>query len=351
MTRRRTTAVIAGVLTVGAVAAAVAVINLPPAESGDNTTRGGPAETAEIIKETLIDHESHDGTLGHGDTSTVTARAAGTVTWLPASGAVITRGKPLYRLDNKPISLLYGSLPAYRTLRPGVEGSDVRQFEQNLRALGYTGFTVDDEYTSATASAVREWQDDLGRKSTGRVESDQIAYGKGKVRIDSLSAELGAVVQPGADLFYTTGTTAVATVELDVDDQRLARTGATVDVTRPDGSTGKGRITGVETVVTPGQGDEADTTTLEVTIAFAKTPAGLDEAAVTVDFVASQRAGVLTVPVSALLALAEGGYGLEVVEADGSTRIVGVKTGLFADSRVEVSGGGITAGQRVGMPS
>ena len=111
-----------------------------------------------------------------------------------------------------------------------------------------------------------------------------------------------------------------------------------------------GRITGVETVVEPGQGNEEDTTTIEVTIVFAKTPKGLGEAAVSVDFVASQRKNVLTVPVAALLALAEGGYGLERVEA-GGTRIVAVRTGLFADGRVEVSGTGLAAGQKVGMPS
>ncbi|MBL7260386.1 peptidoglycan-binding protein [Paractinoplanes lichenicola] len=350
MSRRRTTGVIAGVLTIGAVAAAVTVINLPATESGDGTTSSGPAETADVTKQTLIDRESHPGTLGHGDTSTVAARESGTLTALPASGAVIIRGKPLYRLDNKPVPLLYGTLPAYRTLQPGVEGADVLQFEKNLRALGYTGFTVDDEYTSATAEAVEDWQDDLGLSETGRVGTGQIAYGKGQVRVDSLSSEAGAVVQPGTELFKTTGTTMVATVALDVDDQRLARKGAAVEVEMPDGSTAAGKITGVETVVEPGQGNEEDTTKIEVTVAFAKTPKGLDEAAVAVGFVASQRPDVLTVPVAALLALAEGGYGLEVVES-GATRIVAVETGLFADGRVEVSGDGIRPGVKVGMPS
>ncbi|MCY1144668.1 peptidoglycan-binding protein [Actinoplanes sp. Pm04-4] len=345
--RKRTTAgVVAGVLTVGA----VAFFNLLEAESGDQPGATGPAETAEITRETLVDQESHDGTLGHGDTATVTARASGTVTALPVGGAVITRGKPLYRLDNKPVPLLYGSLPAYRTLRPGVDGADVLQFEKNLRALGYTGFTVDDEYTSATAAAVEDWQDDLGMAETGRIGTDQIAYAEGPVRVDSLTVERGAVVQPGAGLLKTTGTSMVATVPLDVDDQRLARTGAAVDVEMPDGSTTKGKITEVETVVEPGQGDQPDTTRVDVTITFARTPKDLGAATVSVDFVASQRPDVLTVPVAALLALAEGGYGLQIVEA-GGPRIVAVKTGLFADSRVEVSGGGIKAGQKVGMPS
>jgi hypothetical protein len=51
-----------------------------------------------------------------------------------------------------------------------------------------------------------------------------------------------------------------------------------------------------------------------------------------------------------LLALAEGGYGLQIVES-GGTRVVAVKTGLFADGRVEVSGAGLAAGLTVGVPS
>jgi hypothetical protein len=59
---------------------------------------------------------------------------------------------------------------------------------------------------------------------------------------------------------------------------------------------------------------------------------------------------VLTVPVAALLALAEGGYGVQVVTGT-ATRIVAVRTGLFAAGRVEVSGDGLTEGMTVGMPS
>jgi membrane fusion protein, multidrug efflux system len=62
------------------------------------------------------------------------------------------------------------------------------------------------------------------------------------------------------------------------------------------------------------------------------------------------RTHVLTVPVAALLALAEGGYGVQVVEG-ATTRIVAVETGLFAGGRVEVSGAGISEGMTVGMPS
>ena len=353
MSRRRTTAVVAGVLAAGAVATTVTVLHLPAARSSDNGSGGGdrPATTAEITKQTLVDRETHDGTLGHGDTSTLAAKAGGTITWLPASGATIGRGRALYRLDNQPVVLLYGTLPAYRTLAPGVEGSDVLQFERNLWALGYRGFTVDDEYTSATADAVEDWQDDLGLSETGTVVPGRIVYASAAVRVDSLTAENGAAVQPGTELLKYAGTRLVATVVLEMDSQRLARTGAAVQVEFPDGKKVNGKITKVATTVQAGQGDQPDTTVLDVTIGFTgAVPRGFDQASVTAYLIASQRPDVLTVPVAALLALAEGGYGVQVVEG-GASRIVPVETGLFADGQVEITGSGLRAGLTVGMPA
>ena len=351
MSPRRTAGVVAGVVTVGAVAAAVTIFNLPDAES--SSTRGPSSttvtNTADIAKETLIDRESHDGTLGHGDTTTLTSKGSGTVTWLPAVGATVNRGKALYKLDNKPVVLLYGGLPAYRTLRSGVKGADVKQFEKNLWALGYRGFTVDDKYTASTAAAVKDWQDDLGLSKTGRVETGQIWYAPAAARVDSLSSEKGASAQPGAEILKYTGTALVATVDLTMDAQRLADQGAPVQIEMPDGKTVTGRIVKVGTTVQQGQGDNPDTTLIEVTIAFSGAPRGLDDASVSVGFTASERKDVLTVPVGALLALAEGGYGVQVVDG-ATTKIVAVRTGLFADGKVEISGDGLAAGMKVGMP-
>jgi multidrug efflux system membrane fusion protein len=68
-----------------------------------------------------------------------------------------------------------------------------------------------------------------------------------------------------------------------------------------------------------------------------------------VDFVSQARKNVLAVPVAALLALPNGGYGVQVVDGD-ATRIVAVKTGMFAAGKVEVKGAGIKPGTTVGVP-
>jgi multidrug efflux system membrane fusion protein len=88
---------------------------------------------------------------------------------------------------------------------------------------------------------------------------------------------------------------------------------------------------------------------VSVMIADQKALGLLDAAPVDVDFVASKRKDVLAVPVAALLALPRGGFGVQVVNG-GGTRIVAVKTGMFAAGQVEVTGNGIVGGVRVGIP-
>jgi peptidoglycan hydrolase-like protein with peptidoglycan-binding domain len=166
--------------------------------------------------------------------------------------------------------LLYGSLPAYRELASGVTGPDVRQFEQNLYDLGYRGFTVDQTYSSSTAHAVGEWQEDLGLTETGTVGLGQVVYATDAVRVDSLDAAVGDDAQPGADVLAYTGMTRVVTVELDVSDQRLATKDAAVMVTLPDGKTVLGKITNTATVIDAtdtdsGAGDDIETT-IEVSV-------------------------------------------------------------------------------------
>ena len=359
--RRRTGRVLATgavVLAIGASAAAGAgVLGLPGDNPKGEAADRLPPATARVTRETLVDTQTENGELGYGVTTTATSRSGGTVTKLPATGATVKRGQALYRIDNQPVVLLYGSLPAYRRLSPGTEGADVKQFERNLRALGYTGFTVDEEYTEDTAEAVRGWQEDLDLPETGAVDLGRVVYAPDAVRVESRDAAVGAAAQPGKALLSYTGTSRVVVVGLDVDDQRLARKSAKVQVTLPDGGTVEGKISKVETVIEAGSSgaggtEEEPETTIEVTISIADKKAleGLDQASVEVAFTASQREDVLTVPVAALLALAEGGYGVEIVDGT-QTEIVAVETGLFANGRVEVSGEGLAEGMTVGMPS
>jgi peptidoglycan hydrolase-like protein with peptidoglycan-binding domain len=346
----RTAVAASVVLAAGAAAAAASGFGL--SSHDDNTPRSElPAATAKVTRQTLIDTQTETGDLGYPDSSELASRAGGTVTALAAANAVVKRGQVLYRLDIKPVVLFYGTLPAYRALSSGTEGADVKQFERNLYALGYRGFTVDETYSAATVTAVKKWQKHLGLDQTGTVELGRIVYAAGQVRVDTQKSATGDAVQPGAAILTYTGTSPVIVAKLDVSDKRLTTNSASVEVTLPDGTQVAGKIAAAKTVIVTG--DNGDTETkiqVTVTVDDEKALAGLDQASVKVAFTASKRANVLTVPVAALLALAEGGYGVQVVDGT-TTRIVTVQTGLFASGRVEVSGDGLAEGMTVGVPA
>ena len=350
--RRRTTLTALAVLAAGGALTAILLARSDSSQAADDTTPTLPPNTAKVTQQTLKDTETADGELGYGTTSTAVSRGAGTVTALPDSGQQFHRGQPVFSVNNKPTSLMYGALPAYRRLAVDSEGPDVLQLEQNLKALGYTGFTVDDEYTSNTADAVEEWQEDRGLDETGSVELGQVLFATGPIRVDSLAAQEGAPTAPGQQLLTYTATKKAVTVKLEAADQRLAKKNAKVTVTLPDDKTVEGRVDKVSTVIVPAAAqNEEPTTEIEVIVAVdnQNALANYSNASVDVTFTAAERKNVLTVPVAALLALSEGGFGVEVTDGT-SSEYVAVKSGLFASGRVEISGSGIAAGVSVGVP-
>ncbi len=314
-----------------------------------------PPATAEVTRQTLTATTSFDGELGYGVATPTANRLNGTITDLPEIGDVIKQGQPLYAVDGRPVILLSGKLPAYRTLAEGDEGPDVAQLERSLEQLGYDGFTVDDEYTWNTAQAVEEWQEDLGIEETGTVELGRVVVLPGPRRIDSLDARLGAVATPGQAVLSHTATAKAVTVELEPADLEQVHVGAKVTVELPDGEKVAAKITELATEVAAGSGQEAESETVVTAVAelsgdqAVTAAADYDRAAVELVITTGQRKDVLTVPVTALLALSGGGYGLEVV-AGGTSSYVQVDTGLFADGRVEITGEGIDEGTVVGMP-
>jgi peptidoglycan hydrolase-like protein with peptidoglycan-binding domain len=336
------------VLTVGGAAAAARGFGGRGQSATPRSTM--PPATAKVTRTTLTETADVDGTLGYGSTTSVPGQGGGKLTWLPPTGSTVERGKLLYTVDDKPILLLYGTLPAYRALAPGTEGNDVRQFEENLAALGYKGFTVDDTYSAATATAVKRWQEDLGLTETGTVAAEAVVYAAGAIRVTEHKGNLGTPAS--GELLTYTGTTRQVSIDLELSKRSLAATGAGVTVRLPDRNTVAGTVASIGTVAeTSGEG-QSETTTIKVTVAVADQGklGSLDETPVEVTFVASQHKDVLTVPIAALLALVEGGYGVQVVDGT-ATRTVAVKTGMFAGGRVEISGEGIGTDTVVGVPT
>ena len=380
LTARRVAAIaaVAGALVGGAVAGGVAALSAsgtssPAAASGGSS---GSVATAAVVRTTLSTTVQVGGSIGYDGSYTITARSGGgaTYTWLPQVGDVVRQDQRVYSVNDEPVPLLYGAIPAYRAFSVGMsDGADVRELTGDLIALGYGGgLSPSNHYSSATAAAVQRWQRARGLPATGTISLGAVVFEPGPIRVTSVSVAVGAVVG-GGPVLTATSTTPVVTVDLDVSQEYLVKPGDTVTVVLPNGrSTVRGHIETVGTVATcPGGGgtgtgsggssaDQSPCTaeginsppTVPVTITLDHTPPGPvgDQAPVNVNITTHRAEEVLAVPVNALLALAGGGFGVQVVTGT-TSHLVAVTTGLYSNTLVQVSGSGISVGTRVEVPA
>ena len=307
------------------------------------TTQEAPPATVEVVRTDLVERDTLDGTLRYREPGTLLSTGAGTITALPDGGDVLARGDAAYELDGQPVTLMFGERPAWRPIDADTgDGPDVAQLEDNLWALGFDDdfeMTLDEEVDDATIDAIVRWQESLGREDIEVALPSEIVFVPGPLRVGERFVEVGSVVAPGAPLYATSAQTHEVLVLLDADRQDLLVAGDEVTVVLPDDVETPGVVREVSRIViTVGQGPEASRVVEVLIDLVAEGAAGeLDEAPVDVDVVTSRADDVLAVPVEALLALAEGGYAVEVAE-DGGTRLVGVEIGTFADGLVEITG-------------
>ena len=376
-----------------------------------------------------------------GDTEiTFAAGANGVVTRLPDAGTILESGSAIARIDEVSLVVLEGDIPMYRTLRVDVEGPDVEQLEQSLVDLGYDPdgeVTIDEEFTRATGDLVERWQEDLGVDETGQVHvgellfapvpaqvlsiraivgtsvspvtpilevsggsllsgldvlqleralsvlgydagsvdgvydintaraviewTEAVGHGQdgripvgsivfhpGSLRTTDVLASVGSAVGPSSPVLSASALAKIVRLDLPAEDQGVLSAGSQVIIVMPDRSETSGIVTFVSTVASGGGQGNPSVFEVEITLDIPEVADGLDEAPVDVKAVSEVVENVLAVPVSALMALAEGGYAVEVVEGNG-VRLVAVEPGFFADGLVEIAGD-IAAGDLVVTP-
>lgn len=361
--RRKVIITVALALAIGAggtAAGLTASLNQRPAASSGVRDNGAATATVPVASRTLSSQRSVAGTLGYAGSYTILGRGGGTITWLPSAGQVIRQGQQLYGINGSPVILLYGSIPAYRTLAAGqtasdVTGADVRQLNRDLVALGYASRAdldpSSDEFTWATKAAIEKLQRHFGLKQSGELSLGQVVFLPTAARVTDVAATLGG--QAGGPVFKATSITPQVNVNLDASLQSQVKAGDRVSITLPAGQVIPGVITSVGTVAVTGSGSSG-TATVPVTISPERMPSGghLDQASVQVAITAATVRDALVVPVNALLALASGGYAVEVAEANGKHVLIPVMTGLFDDSSglVQVTGN-LTPALHVVVPS
>lgn len=358
--RRRAVLILVLVLALAAIIPGVAIArSFGGSDDGSTGTDTGTATTlATVTRGRLTARTPVNGTLGYAGSYKVMNRASGTFTKLPRVGQTISAGQVLYRVSGLPVIMLQGSsTPVYRDLTRGTRGPDVRQLNANLVALHYASrddLDPDSTYFGwATQDAVEELQDDLNVEETGKLTLGTVVFlPTSKIRVTEVGVDSGGIASAGAQVLKVSSTNRQITVALDASGQANVKVGDKVEITLPNLKSTEGVVSTVGTVA-KSTDDGGPTIDVEITPRDSKATGELDQAPVQVSIVTDTVDNVLAVPVNALLALAGGGYAVEVVDAAGTHRLVPVTVGLFDDTAgmVAVSGTGLAEGQRVVVPT
>lgn len=317
--------------------------------AADQTQLASARSALAAARQALASAQS--GASSYGDSASYTM--------LPAAGEVIRRGQPLYAINGSPTLMLYGLKPAWRGFTPGMTpGRDVAELNQNLQSLGY-GATGGDTFTAETEQAIRDLQRAHGLPATGTLPLGSVTFEPAAARVTSVTPALGQAPQAGP-IMTLSSTRHNVSIQLDASQQSQVKVHDQVLVTLPDNSTTPGVVSSVGKVATTpsssGSGSSGSTTptiAVDVRLLHPSAAGTLDQAPVSVSITSASVSNALVVPVNALVALAGGGYAVEEVTANGGRQLLPLTPGLFDDSQglVQVSGNGLTAGQRVVVPA
>ena len=268
-------------------------------------------------------------------------------------GEVVFVPGPALVLDAQQLGATAGPNTATVTLLTGssLSGSDVEQLETALSDLGFDPGAVDGTFTTETQQAVIDWQSSVGMDPDGVVNLGEIVYFPDEVRVASVNLTIGSAVNPGTAVLGTSSNQSVVAVDLSARDQGLLAEGDRVTVVLPNNVETPATVTYVAPLATvTGTGPDAQTT-FDILIALddPSVAVGFDEAPVDVKVTTDQQLGAMSVPVGSLLALAEGGYAVEVDRGNGQTALVAVDPGMYADGFVAVEAESLQPGDRVVM--
>lgn len=340
----------------GVLAASAAAAGAVAGSGGDEATAAAqaPANTATVQRGVLSAAVSQAGTLTYrarsdGSPFSAVNHARGTYTELPDVGDRVRCGEVLYRVDDRPVLLLCGRVPAYRALHVGDAGPDVRQLNRNLRVRGNV-------FTAKTQQALEGLQRRRGATGDGSLKLGAAVFLPEAVRVAKVTGRLGGPAQPGAPVLDATSDALHVQVNLDPSEQGQVKRGARARITLPGGTTVTGRVAGFGRTARAPAGP--DSSAADATIATSislddpRKARGLDRAPVQVDITTEGVDDALSVPVTALVGRSGGGFAVEVVRSGERRELVAVRTGLFdtAGGRVQVEGA-LRAGDLVVVPS
>ena len=146
--------------------------------------------TTAIQKGDLAKKEEYNGTLRQTDSRVLNSPMSGVVTFVPKEGTIVNFGEVLFAVDNKPVILVEGATPFYRTLDLNSDaGPDVLQLEQALVFLGYAveDFVPDETFDETTSNMLNALYVDYKIDTKSEITpAEQVAINLKKTEVDNI---------------------------------------------------------------------------------------------------------------------------------------------------------------------
>ncbi len=314
-----------------------------------------PAAEQTQTADSFVDVQVTRQEVGRVLTLTTTARRtsaplavndlAGTVTHVATDGEQ-TAGDILYTVGATPVVLVGGSTPFWRDLGAGVSGADVAQVQQFLAGAGHP-LSIDGNWGSATTSAVKAWQKQLGIQQTGQIPlGTMVASPTLPVVVDLDSSVLwpGAILAGGETPVMVSTGDPTFVMELTSTQAALVPAGTQVTV-HADGADWAG-VAGDP--ITTDSGIDVPVTAADGSLLCgqdcARLPASAQTYLLTEVAVVEPVTGPV-VPAAAITTNPDGTTSVDVIDADGVARAVSVKVQTIADGLAVVDG--VDIGDRV----
>lgn len=339
-TRRRRTLPVALVLGAAAVTGALWLVpdggSARAAVDETGTLADTIAEVATVQptrQDLSIGHEA-SGSITAAATQTVASPTDGTLVSIVEQGDTIGPGDVIAVVDDRPVSVIEGTVPMWRDLGVGDEGADVEQLEVALVALGFdpdANVTIDDEYTSATAAMVAEWQLSMGADDTGTVGRTDIVVLASPMTVAGGDIAVGASVSHGSSLVGLDSLERIVTASIPVADAVTLAVDELVELRLPDRSVVAGQVRSLIL--------GADASVRLAEIAFVSNEVGIqlfEGVTVEVTWDEIVATDVLTIPADTFRHLDDGTYVVDVVSDDGTIISVEVEPGRQVGTAVEV---------------
>ena len=146
--------------------------------------------TVAINKGDLEKKEEYNGTLRQTNSKVLNSPMSGVATYIPKEGTIINFGEVLFAIDNKPVILVEGSVPFYRTLDLNSDpGPDVLQVENALVFLGYSSedFLPDETFDEVTSNMLNQLYIDYKIETKSEVTAvEQVAINLKQTEVESI---------------------------------------------------------------------------------------------------------------------------------------------------------------------